>query len=89
MKSYRYRRHTYNFNQQMEMTMFNKARIALFVTIVLGTASSAFASDVPSTYSDPDSSPNGPFFYVHTYGVPPATVHHQVQQPHRPVRKRH
>jgi hypothetical protein len=72
--------------------MFNKTRIALSVAIVLGTASSAFAAPVqvadnhPSQYGGPDSTPNGPFFYVDTYGVPPA-AQHQAQQPRRPSHK--
>jgi hypothetical protein len=48
------------------------------VAIFLGTASGAFANS-----DDPDSTPNGPFFYVDTYGVPPAVLH-QVHQPRRP-----
>jgi hypothetical protein len=66
--------------------MFNKPRIALSVAIVLGTASSAFANNHASQYGSPDSTPNGPFFYVDTYGVPPA-AQHQVQQPRRPLHK--
>jgi hypothetical protein len=72
--------------------MFNSTRIAFSVAIVLGTASSAFAALVreannhASQYTSPDSTPNGPFFYVDTYGVPPAALH-QVQQPRRPARK--
>jgi hypothetical protein len=65
--------------------MFNKTRIALFAAIVLGAASSAFANN-NSQYNSPDSTPNGPFFYADTYGVPPA-AQHQVQQPHRPLHK--
>jgi hypothetical protein len=64
--------------------MSNKTRIALSVAIVLGTASSAFANNHASQYSSPDSTPNGPFLYVDTYGVPPAAQH---QQPHRPSHK--
>jgi hypothetical protein len=67
--------------------MFNKTRIALSLAIVLGTASSAFANNHASQYGSPDSTPNGPFFYADTYGVPPA-AQHQVQQPHRPSHKR-
>jgi hypothetical protein len=66
--------------------MFNKTRIALSVAIVLGTASSAFAKNQGSQYGSPDSTPNGPFFYIDTHGVPPA-VQHQVQQPYRPSHK--
>jgi hypothetical protein len=81
-----------SFDQQVETTMFNKTRIALSVAIVLCIASSAFAAPVqvadnhPSQYGGPDSTPNGPFFYVDTYGVPPA-AQHRVQQPHRPSRR--
>ena len=60
--------------------MYNKTKIALCVMIVLGTASGAFAA---STRDAPDCSPNGPFFYVDTYGVPPAVLH-QVLQARRP-----
>jgi hypothetical protein len=63
--------------------MLNKTRIALAVAIVLGTGASAFADHHESQYGSPDSTPNGPFFYVDTYGVPPAALH-QVQQPRRP-----
>jgi hypothetical protein len=66
--------------------MFNKTRIALSVAIALGTASSAFANNHASQYGSSDSTPNGPFFYVDTYGVSPA-VQHQVQQLHRPSHK--
>jgi hypothetical protein len=69
----------------MEKTMF-KTRIALAVAIVLGTAASALADHPDSQYGSPDATPNGPFFYVDTYGVPPAVLHH-VQQPLRPARK--
>ena len=60
-----------------------KTRIALAVAIVLGTAASALAEHHASQYNSPDSTPNGPFFYVGTYGVPPAVLH-QVQQARRP-----
>jgi hypothetical protein len=66
--------------------MFNKTRIALSVAIALGTASSGFANNHASQYGSPDSTPNGPFFYVDMYGVSPA-VQHQVQQLHRPSHK--
>jgi hypothetical protein len=71
--------------------MFNKASIALSVAIVFSTASGALAAPVRmasnnSQYSSPDSTPNEPFFYVNTYGVPP-TAQRQVRQPHRPLRK--
>ena len=51
------------------------------VAIILSTVSGAFAHS--SEYNSPDSTPNGPFFYADTYGVPP-TVLHQVHQPRRP-----
>jgi len=66
--------------------MLNKTGIALSVAIVLGTVASALADHHESQYGSPDSTPNGPFFYVDTYGVPPAALH-QVQQPRRPSRK--
>jgi hypothetical protein len=66
--------------------MFNNTRIAVSVAIVIGTAAPAFANNHASQYGSPDSTPNGPFFYVDTYGVPPAVLH-QVQQPRRPSRK--
>ena len=61
--------------------MFNKTRIVLSIMIGLSAASGAFASS--NRDSGPDCTPNGPFLYVDTYGVPPAVLH-QVQQPHRP-----
>jgi hypothetical protein len=66
--------------------MFSKTGVALAVAIVLGSASSAFANNHASQYGSPDSTPNGPFFYVDTYGIP-ATTQHQVQQPRRPLHK--
>jgi hypothetical protein len=75
-----------NLDQKVEKIMFNKARIALSVAVVLGTASSAIANNHASQYGSPDSTPNGPFFYVDTYGVPPAMLR-QVQQPRRPPHK--
>ena len=44
------------------------------------------ASNHASQYSNPADTPNGPFFYVDTYGVAPA-VQHQVRQPRRPLHK--
>jgi hypothetical protein len=64
--------------------MFNKTMLALSVVIVLGTASSAFANS--SQYNNPDSTPNGPFFYADTYGVPLAVLR-PIHQPRRPSRK--
>jgi hypothetical protein len=66
--------------------MFNKTTIALSVMIVIGAASSALAKNQGTMYTDPDSTPIGPFFYADTYGVPPA-VPHQVHQPRRPAHK--
>ena len=66
--------------------MLNKTRIAVSVAIVLGTASGAFARNQASIYSSPDGTPNGPFFYVDTYGVPP-TVLRPIHQQRRPSRK--
>jgi hypothetical protein len=66
--------------------MLNKTKIAVSVAIVLGTASGAFARNQVSIYSSPDSTPNGPFFYVDTYGLPP-TVLRPIHQPRRPSRK--
>jgi hypothetical protein len=66
--------------------MFNKTRIALCVIIVLGTSPGALAKNQGTMYTDPDSTPIGPFFYVDSYGVPPA-VPHQVHQPRRPAQK--
>jgi hypothetical protein len=77
---------TTSIDQQVETTMFNKTMIALSAAIVLGTASSAFANNNSSQYSSPDSTPNGPFFYADTYGVPP-TVLRPIHQPRRPSRK--
>jgi hypothetical protein len=65
--------------------MFNKTRIALSVMIVLGTASGAFAKNQGTIYTDPDSTPNGPFFYADRYGVPP-TVLRPAHLPRRHVR---
>jgi hypothetical protein len=61
--------------------MFIRSRIALSVMIVFSTASGAFAAS--NRDSGPDCTPNGPFFYVDTYGVPPAVLH-QVLQARRP-----
>jgi hypothetical protein len=61
--------------------MFNKTRIALSVMIVFSAASGAFAAS--NRDSGPDCTPNGPFFYADTYGVPP-TVLRPVHQPRRP-----
>jgi hypothetical protein len=73
--------------------MFNKTRIPLSVVIALGNVSCAFAAPVQvvtnhaSQYSSPDSTPNGPFLNVDTYGVPPA-VKRQGHQPQRLLHRR-
>jgi hypothetical protein len=83
---------TTSTDEQGETTMFNKTRIALSVTIVFSAASGAFAAPVreasnnSSQYSSPDSTPNGPFFNVDTYGKPP-TVLRPVHQPRHSSRK--
>jgi hypothetical protein len=59
--------------------MLNKIMIALSAMIVLSAVSGAFANN-SSQYSSPDSTPNGPFFYADTYGVPPTVL----QPVHRP-----
>ena len=66
--------------------MLTKTKVALSVAIVLGTASGAFARNQASIYNSPDSTPNGPFFFVDTYRVPP-TVLRPFDQPRRPSRK--
>jgi hypothetical protein len=68
--------------------MLTKTKVALSVAIVLGTASGAFARNQGSIYTDPDSTPNGPFFYVNTYGVPPS-VPRPVHEPRRLPSKHH
>jgi hypothetical protein len=70
----------------LNKTMSNKTRIALSVMLVLGTASGAFAKNQGTMYTDPDSTPNGPFFYANTFGVPPSVLH-QAHQPRHPARK--
>jgi hypothetical protein len=61
--------------------MLDKTRIALSVLVVFSAASGAFAAS--NRDSGPDCTRNGPFFYVDTYGVPPAVLH-QVREPRRP-----
>jgi hypothetical protein len=61
--------------------MFNKTRVALSIMIVFSAASGTFAAS--NRDSGPDRTPNGPFIYADTYGVPPAVLH-QVQQARRP-----
>jgi hypothetical protein len=65
--------------------MFNKTMIALSAMIVLSAVSGAFANN-SSQYSSPDSTPNGPYYYADTYGVPPAVLH-PVRQPRHVSRK--
>jgi hypothetical protein len=72
--------------------MFNRSRIGLSVAVAFSAASGAFAAPVREAsnkspqYSSPDSTPNGPFFYVNTYGVPPRVLR-PIHQPRRPSRK--
>jgi hypothetical protein len=81
-----------NFNRLGRMTsMFNETMIAISVAIAFSAASGALAAPVQeasnksSQYSSPDSTPNGPFFYVETLGVPPKVL----QPPRRPRRASH
>ena len=65
--------------------MFNKTMIAISVSIALGGAFAApvrEASNKSPQYSSPDSTPNGPFVYVETLGVPS-----KVPLPHRQPRR--
>jgi hypothetical protein len=65
--------------------MFKKTVIAISVSIAVGGAFAApvqEASNKSPQYSSPDSTPNGPFFYVGTLGVPP-----KVPQPNRQPRR--
>jgi hypothetical protein len=71
--------------------MFNrriskKARLALSVMLVLGTASGAFAKNQGTMYTDPDSIPNWPFFYADTHGVP-SSVLPQAHPPRHPAHR--
>jgi len=72
--------------------MLNMAGIAIFIAIVFGAAPTAHAAAVreasnhASQYGNPADTPNGPFFYIDTYGVPPATQRH-VQVLRRPPRR--
>jgi hypothetical protein len=76
---------------QMEKSMLNKTRIALSVAVGLANASCAFAASMQvannhaSQYGSPDSTPNGPFLNVDTYGAPPAAK----RQGHQPQRLLH
>jgi hypothetical protein len=69
--------------------MLNTARIAISIAIVFGAAPVGLAgamqeaSNHASQYGNPADTPNGPFFYVDTYGVPPAPLRH-VREPRRP-----
>jgi hypothetical protein len=71
--------------------MFNQAGIAVSLAIVLGVASGASAAPVREAsnnspqHNSPDSTPNGPFFFADTYGVPAAVLRpaHQVRRPAR------
>jgi hypothetical protein len=56
--------------------MFNQTVIAISASIAFGGAFAApvqEASNKSPQYSSPDSTPNGPFFYVETLGVPPSS----------------
>jgi hypothetical protein len=75
------RAETTSIDKPGETTMFNKTGIVLSVMIVFSAGSGAFAAS--NRDSGPDCTPNGPFFYVDTYGVPPAVLH-QVQKARRP-----
>jgi hypothetical protein len=76
------------YGRQKEMTMLNAIGIALAAAIVLGASSWASAaviqeaSNHSSQYGNPADTPNGPFFYVDTYGVQPAVPRHAPR--HRP-----
>jgi hypothetical protein len=69
--------------------VFNKTMIAIFVSIAYGGALAAPVREVSNKspqYSSPDSTPNGPFFYVETLGVPPKVPlqpHHQLRRASR------
>jgi hypothetical protein len=65
--------------------MLNKTTIALSVAIVFSTVSGAFANN-SSEYSSPDGTPNGPFLYADTHGVPP-TLPRPLHQSRHPSRK--
>ncbi|HEY4403576.1 MAG TPA: hypothetical protein VGN55_02895 [Xanthobacteraceae bacterium] len=71
--------------------MFSKAGIALSAAIVLGDAPCGaaalmqVATNHASQYGSPDSTPNGPFLNVDTYGVPAAG--RQGHQPQRLLRR--
>jgi hypothetical protein len=75
----------------MEKSMFNKAGIALSAAIVMGSAPCAsaalmqVATNHASQYGSPDSTPNGPFLHVDTYGVAPAAG----RQGHQPQQRLH
>ena len=72
--------------------MFDKTMIALCAAIVFSAASGVLAAPVREAsnkspqYSGPDSTPNGPFVYANTYGVPPTALR-PVHQLRRPLRK--
>jgi hypothetical protein len=72
--------------------MINNSRVAFSVAIVFSLASGAFAapareaSNKSPQYSGPDSTPNGPFVHVDTYGIPP-TVLRPLHQPRLRPRK--
>jgi hypothetical protein len=71
--------------------MFRQAGIAISVAIIFSVASGALAAPVREAsnnspqHTSPDGTPNGPFFYADTYGVPAAVLRpaHQVRRPAR------
>ena len=73
--------------------MFNKTEIAISVAILLSATSGALASPLQEAsnkspqYSSPDSTPNGPFFYIETLGAPPKVLQPPPRQPRRASRK--
>jgi hypothetical protein len=77
---------TVRSDNQERPTMFKKTGITLSVMIVFGAATSAFAKNQGTMYTDPDSTPMGPYFYLDAYGAPPAKLH-QVHEPRRTLHK--
>ena len=57
--------------------MFNKTMIAISVSIAFGGAFAAPVHEASNNWpqiSSPDSTSNGPFFHVETFGVPPKVL---------------
>ena len=50
------------------------------------SAAGIIVADNDGFFGSPSESPNGPFFYPDTYGVPPRPQRHEVQAPHRRLR---